>query len=228
MLELHEIARSLQSGKAQETVDLITQALAENYAIEDILKQGLIAGMAAVERRYRKNEIFIPEVLITVRALNMGIRLLKPFLDACETPQKGTVVIGTVKGDIQEIEKNLIAVMMRGMGLRVIDLGAAVTSERFIEAAERENARIIACTAALTTTMPHMKTLVQAVIAAKLRDQVKIMISGAPVTERYCEAIGADIYAPDAISAAEMAEAYCSSAESRPGGSRDTLEKREP
>jgi methanogenic corrinoid protein MtbC1 len=188
---------------------VITQALAENYAIEDILKQGLIAGMMAVEQRYRRNEIFIPEVLIVVRALNMGIRLLKPLLDACESPQKGTVVIGTVKGDRQEIEKNLIALMMRGMGLRVIDLGAAVTSERFIDAAEREHAQIIACTAALTTTMPHMKTLVQAVIAAKMREQVKIMISGAPVTERYREVIGADLYAPDAVSAAEMAEAYC-------------------
>ncbi|MDR2536586.1 MAG: cobalamin-dependent protein [Treponema sp.] len=215
MLELQEIAQSLQSGKAQETMDLINQALAENYAVEDILKHGLIAGMTAVEQRYRRNEIFIPEVLITARALNMGIRLLKPILDACEAAQKGTVVIGTVKGDIQEIEKNLIAVMMRGMGLRVIDLGAAVTSERFIAAAERENAQIIACTAALTTTMPHMKTLVQAVITAKLREQVKIMVSGAPVTERYCEVIGADLYAPDAVSAAEMAQAYCNAVESR-------------
>ncbi|MDR0563100.1 MAG: cobalamin-dependent protein [Spirochaetaceae bacterium] len=211
MLELQEIALSLQSGKAQETMDLISRAIAEQYAIEDILKYGLIAGMAEVERRYRKNEIFITEVLITARALNMGIRLLKPFLDACESSQKGTVVIGTVKGDIQEIEKNLMSVMMRGMGLRVVDLGAAVTSERFIEAAEREKACIIACTAALTTTMPHMKALVQAVIAAKLRDQVKIMVSGAPVTERYCSVIGADLYAPDAVSAAEMAEAYCNS-----------------
>lgn len=211
MLELHEIARSLQSGNAQETMHLISRALDEQYAVEDILKHGLITGMAEVERRYRRNEIFITELLITARALNMGIRLLKPFLDAAESSKKGTVVIGTVKGDIQEIEKNLIAVMMRGIGLRVVDLGAAVTSERFIEAAEREDAQIIACTAALTTTMPHMKSLVQAVAEAKLKPQVKVMISGAPVTERYCEVIGADLYAPDAVSAAELAEAYCSS-----------------
>ncbi|MDR0569438.1 MAG: cobalamin-dependent protein [Spirochaetaceae bacterium] len=211
MLALQEIARSLQSGNAQETMGLISRALAEQYSIEDILKHGLIAGMSDVERRYRRNEIFITEVLITARALNLGIRQLKPYLDACESPQKGTVVAGTAKGDIQEIEKNLIVVMMRGMGLRVVDLGAAVTAERFIDAAERENALIIVCTAALTTTMPHLKGLVQAVIDAKMRDRVKIMVGGAPVTERYCEAIGADMYAPDAVTAAEIAEAYCCS-----------------
>ncbi|MDR0525614.1 MAG: cobalamin-dependent protein [Spirochaetaceae bacterium] len=217
MLELQEIARTLQSGKAQEMMSLISRAIAEQYPVGDILKHGLIPGMAEVERRYRKNEIFITEVLITARALNLGIRQLQPYLEACESPQKGTVVIGTAKGDIQEIEKNLIGVMMRGLGLRVIDLGASVPSERFIEAAEREHARIIVCTASLTTTMPHLKALTQAVADAKLREKVKIMIGGAPVTKHYCEAIGADMYAQDAVSAAEIAEAYCNPQTNTPG-----------
>ncbi|MDR1956251.1 MAG: cobalamin-dependent protein [Treponema sp.] len=209
MIDLHTIALSLQAGKATETSALITQAVQENYALEDILKQGLIAGMEAVEHRFSRNEIGIPQVLVVERALNMGIKTLTPLLNACETAGKGTVVIGTVKGDIQDTDKNLISVMMRGLGLRVIDLGAAVTSERFIHAAEQEKAQIIACTAARTTTMPQMKTLVQAINTAGIRDQVKIMVSGDPVTERYCEVIGADLYAPDAVRAAELAEAHC-------------------
>ncbi|MDR2797378.1 MAG: cobalamin-dependent protein [Treponema sp.] len=209
MVDLHKIALSIQAGKAKETSELITQAVNENYPFEDILKHGLIAGMETVEQRFRRQEICIPEVLVVERALNIGIKTLTPYLHASETAGKGTVVIGTVKGDIQDTEKNLISVMMRGLGLRVIDLGAAVTSERFIQAAEHEKAQIIACTAARTTTMHQMKTLVQAVNTAGIRNHVKIMVSGDPVTERYCEVIGADLYAPDVVSAAEIAEAHC-------------------
>ncbi|MDR2393242.1 MAG: cobalamin-dependent protein [Treponema sp.] len=209
MVDLSKIAQSIQAGKAQETSALITQAVNENYPFEDILKHGLIAGIERGEQRFRRNKICIPEVLVMERALNMGIKILTPYLRACETAGKGTVVIGTVKGDIQDTEKNLISVMMRGIGLRVIDLGAAVTSERFIQAAEQEKAQIIACTAARTTTMPQMKTLVQAVNTAGIRNQVKIMVSGDPVTKRYCEVIGADLYAPDVVSAAEIAQAHC-------------------
>ncbi|MDR1302729.1 MAG: cobalamin-dependent protein [Treponema sp.] len=209
MVNLYTIALSIQAGNAKETNDLIAQAVNEQYPLEDILKQGLIAGMEAADQQFRRNEIGIPEVLVAERALNMAIKILTPHLHASESAGKGTVVIGTVKGDIQDTEKNLISVMMRGLGLRVIDLGAAVTSERFIHAAEQEKAQIIACTAARTTTMPQMKTLVQAVNSAGLRNQVKIMVSGDPVTERYCEVIGADLYAPDVISAAEIAEAHC-------------------
>ncbi|MDR2632291.1 MAG: cobalamin-dependent protein [Treponema sp.] len=209
MVDLSHLAQHIQAGKAQEASELITQALCENYPLEDILKHGLIAGMEKAVQRFRRNEISIPAVLVVERALNMGIKILTPYLRASETAGKGTVVIGTVKGDIQDTEKNLISVMMRGLGLRVIDLGAAVTSERFIHAAEQEKAQIIACTAARTTTMPQMKTLVQAVNSAGIRNQVKIMVSGDPVTERYCEVIGADLYAPDAVRAAEIAEAHC-------------------
>ncbi|MHB9293758.1 putative Methionine synthase [Hollandina sp. SP2] len=209
MVDLHNIALSIQAGKAKETQELITQAIKENYPFEDIFKHGLIAGKETVDQRFRRHEICIPEMLVVERALNIGIKTIASYLHARETPGKGTVVIGTVKGDIQDIEKNLISVMMRGLGLRVIDLGAAVASERFIQTAAREKAHIIACTAARTTTMPQMKTLVQAAHTAGIRNRVKIMVSGDPVTERYCEVIGADLYAPDVVSAAEIAEAHC-------------------
>jgi methanogenic corrinoid protein MtbC1 len=192
-----------------ETSELISQAIRENYSIENILKQGIIAGMVAVERRFRQNEIFIPDVLTATRAMNMGIKVLKPSLTIPDGESKGTVVIGTVTGDMQEIEKNLIAVMMQGMGLKVIDLGGSVTQERFIETAKKEKAQIIACIASRTTTMPHMKSLVRALNASGLHEEVKIMIYGGPVTDQYSQSIGADFYAPDAEKAAEIALAYC-------------------
>ncbi|MDR1986565.1 MAG: cobalamin-dependent protein [Treponema sp.] len=207
MVELHSIALSVQAGKAQETSALISQAVKEHYPFKDILWKGLVTAIETAYPRFRKRGVL--ETLLVERALNIGIKTIIPYLRASETSKKGTVVIGTVKGDIQDIEKNLISVMMQGLGLRVIDLGAAVPSERFIQAAAREKAQIIACTAARTTTMPQMKTLVQAAHTAGIRKQVKILVSGDPVTERYCEVIGADLYAPDVIGAAEIAEAHC-------------------
>ncbi|MDR2101059.1 MAG: B12-binding domain-containing protein [Treponema sp.] len=209
MVDLNEISYSLQSGKARETSELISQAIRENHSVENILKQGLLAGMSAVERRFRKNEIFIPDVLVAARAMNMGIQVLKPSLMVADAESKGTVVIGTVSGDMQEIEKNLIAIMMLGMGLKVIDLGGGVSQERFIETAKKEKAQIITCVASRTSTMPHMKALVQALNASGLHREIKIMIYGGPVTDRYGQSIGADFYAPDAEQAAEIAMAYC-------------------
>jgi methanogenic corrinoid protein MtbC1 len=209
-MDLNAISNSLQSGKAKETSELIIRAIQENHSIENIVKQGLIAGMYAVEQRYRQNEIFIAEVLTANRAMKMGINVLKPVLNKPRQSYKGAVVIGTVKGDMRDTEKNLMAIMMQGMGLRVIDLGAGIGNEQFIEQATAEKAQIIACTAALPAAMTQMKGLVQALKIAGIRDQVKIMIAGAPVTERYCEIIGADIYASDAVNAAELASAYCS------------------
>ncbi|MDR2103024.1 MAG: cobalamin-dependent protein [Treponema sp.] len=209
MVDLIEISHSLQSGKAQKTSELITQAIQENNSIENILKHGLIAGMSAVERRFSQNEIFFSDVLVAARAMNMGIKVLKPSLTVSEEEKKGTVVIGTVKGDMQEIEKNLIGIMMLGRGLKVIDLGAGVSQERFIAAAKEEEAQIIACVASLTTTMPHMKSLVQALNASGLHDEVKVMIYGKPVTGRYAQIIGADFYASDTEKAAEIAVTYC-------------------
>jgi methanogenic corrinoid protein MtbC1 len=207
-MNLNDISHSLQSGKAKETSDLIARAIKENYSVESILKQGLIPGMAAVKNRLRKNEIFVPDLLVAARAMNMGIKTLRPTLASSIGEPTGTAVIGTVRGDTHDIEKNLMSIMMEGKGLKVIDLGTGVSAERFIEAAVTGKAQIIACSAMLPTTMGQLKSIVQAAASAGIRDQVKIIITGAPVTEKYCHIIGADMYAPDAVSAAEMASAH--------------------
>jgi methanogenic corrinoid protein MtbC1 len=203
MVNLQEISISLQSGKVREMSDLINRAMEENYSTDSILHQGLIPGIAAVEERFRKNEIFVPEFLIAARAMNMGIKMLRP---ASGVPA-GTVVIGTVKGDMRDTEKNLIAVLMEGMGLRVIDLGAGIPPEKFIDAARGEKARVVICTAAHTSSLFQMKLLVQAFVSDEIRNQIKVMVTGAPVTEKYCRIIGADLYAPNVIGAAKLAAA---------------------
>jgi methanogenic corrinoid protein MtbC1 len=209
MVNLSDISQSLQSGKAGETSDLIARAIAEHYSVESILKQGLIPGMYAVTDRYKRKEIFQPELLIAKRAMNMGIRTLRQASALPAGKPKGTVVIGAVKGDSRDIEKNLMAVTMEGLGLRVIDLGTGVSPERFVEAAIAEKARVILCTANLPAAMGQLKLVVHAAVSSGLRNRVTIMISGAPVTEKYCRAIGADFYAKDTVTAAEMAGAIC-------------------
>jgi methanogenic corrinoid protein MtbC1 len=208
MVNLNEIAEKIQAGKAKEASCLINRAINEDYSIDRIVREGLVAGMTAVDRRFRKNEISIPDLLIAERAMNMGIQIIQSRLSATAVSPKGTVVIGTLEGDILEREKNLTSIMMQGLGLRVIDLGVSVSTGQLIAAAIEEKAQIIACSAALTTYMPQMKSLVQAANSARIRDSVKILISGGPVTVQFCRCIGADMYAPDVISAAEMASAY--------------------
>jgi methanogenic corrinoid protein MtbC1 len=209
MVNLKDISSSLQLGKATETADLITRAFKENYSVESILKNGLIPGMLEMKNKLEKQEILVPELIVAARAMNIGIKTLRPLIASTSVEPKGIVIIGTVKGDIYEIDKNLIAVTMEGIGLRVVDLGIGVTAERFVEAAVKEKAQVIVCCANLTTTMPQLKMVVHAVASAGIRNKVKLLITGAPVTERYCRVIGADIYAPDTISAAEMAAAGC-------------------
>ncbi|WP_010262173.1 cobalamin-binding protein [Treponema primitia] len=209
MVNLSDISQSLQSGKAVETSDLIARAIEENYSADTILKQGVIPGMRAVKARYMRKEIYQPELLIAARAMNMGIRTLRPLIALSMGNPKGTVIIGTVKGDIQDIEKNLMALTMEGAGLRVIDLGIGVSADRFIEAAIMERARIIFCTANLPATMGQLKLVVHAATASGIRGRIKIMVSGAPVTEKYCHVIEADIYARDMVNAAEMAGSIC-------------------
>jgi methanogenic corrinoid protein MtbC1 len=216
MVDLNDISYTVQSGKARETSALVSQALEEHYAIEMIMKQGMIAGLQAVEERYKQNELFVPELRLAVRAMNWGIRQMKQAIKALRQEVYGTVVIGTVIGDSEDIEKNLISIMMEGMNLRVVDLGTEVTANQFIQTAIQENARLIICSATMLPTMVHMKTLVNAASAADIRDQVKILITGAPVSERFRRAIGADMYAPDTISAAKMAAAYCLQCIGRP------------
>ncbi|MDR3333411.1 MAG: cobalamin-dependent protein [Treponema sp.] len=208
MVDLVQIAHTLQDGRAQEASDLIIQALEEDYTVEDILSQGLRAGMISLEQRFRSQAISIPQVLIALRAMHAAMRILKPLLLHSGSGVKGIVVIGTVPGDLHDIPKNLMSIMMESLGLRVIDLGIGVSPERFIEVVKQEPVHIIVCTAELIITMPQLKLLVEAFDAPGIRDQVKIMISGAPVTEQYCRSIGADFYAPDAISAMRLAAAY--------------------
>lgn len=209
MFNLREISVSLQSGGAQETANLIRRALRENYSAEQILKEGLAAGIAEAEQRYGTGVPFTPEMIFVARALNVGISTLRSAAGLAGGESWGTVIAGTVKEDLFDIEKNLSVMMMEIRGLRVIDLGVSVSAERFIESAKSTDSQIIACSAARINTMPRLKEIIHTAEAAGIRKRVKILISGKPVTEQYRAAIGADFFAPDALSAGELAAAHC-------------------
>ena len=207
---LEDISAKLQAGKAKDVKALVQQAIDEGIPAKQILEEGLLSGMSVIGEKFKNNEIFVPEVLIAARAMNMGASLLKPLLAESGVKATGKACIGTVKGDLHDIGKNLVKMMLEGKGLEVIDLGTDVSPEAFVKAAQEENCQIICCSALLTTTMGVMGEVVKAVTDAGLRDKVKIMIGGAPVTEAFCRKIGADAYTPDAASAADRAAAYCS------------------
>jgi len=206
---LNEISQFLQQGRARNVKELVQKAIDEGIDPKVILEEGLISGMNIVGEKFKNNELFVPDVLIAARAMNAGTELLKPLLASAGVKAAGKVVIGTVRGDLHDIGKNLVKMMMEGKGLEVIDLGIDVPPEKFIASAKENNAKIIACSALLTTTMGEMKNVVEAAKEAGIRDSVKIMIGGAPVTQSYCESIGADLYAPDAASAADIAVRAC-------------------
>ncbi|MBP3673439.1 MAG: corrinoid protein [Oscillospiraceae bacterium] len=208
-MDLQEISIQLQAGKAKIVKALVQQAIDEGIPAQKILDEGLLAGMNVVGEKFKNNEIFVPEVLIAARAMNMGAGLLKPLLAQDGAKASGKVCIGTVRGDLHDIGKNLVRMMMEGKGLEVIDLGTDVTPEAFIQAVTEQGCQVICCSALLTTTMGVMPEVVKAVEAAGIRDKVKIMIGGAPVTEAFCQQIGADAYTPDATSAAEKAVEFC-------------------
>ena len=204
MAVLEEISTNLQAGQAQKVKDLVQQALDEGVEVEKILNEGLLAGMSVVGEKFKKNEVYVPEVLIAARAMHWGMEVLQPLLVDAGVEPIGKVVLGTVKGDLHDIGKNLVGMMLRGAGFEVIDVGIDVPPEKFVEAAKENNARIVACSALLTTTMPQMKSVVEAVKAAGIDS--KVMIGGAPVTQDYADEISADGYAPDAASAADLAK----------------------
>lgn len=206
---LEEISTMLQAGKAPKVKTLVQQALDEGIGAQDILENGLLAGMNVIGQKFKNNEVFVPEVLVAARAMNRGITVLRPQLVADGIEEKGTVILGTVKGDLHDIGKNLVRMMMEGKGLKVIDLGVDVTADAFVDAARENNANIIALSALLTTTMGEMKTVVEAVKASDLNGKVKIMVGGAPVTAAFAESIGADCYTPDATAAAAAAMDFC-------------------
>lgn len=204
---LQEISENLQRGKAKLVKELVGKAIESKISAKEILDEGLLAGMSVIGEKFKNNEIYVPEVLIAARAMNAGSEVLKPHLVEDGIEAAGKVVIGTVKGDLHDIGKNLVKMMMEGKGLEVIDLGVDVSAEKFVEAVIAENAQIIACSALLTTTMSEMKSVVEAAGKAGIRDRVTIMIGGAPVTQSFCDSIHADIYTPDAATAADAAVA---------------------
>lgn len=204
---LTEISENLQRGKAKVVKTLVQQAIDEGIPAQQILEEGLLEGMNIVGEKFKVNEVFVPEVLVAARAMNMGTALLKPLLAQSGVKAAGKVCIGTVKGDLHDIGKNLVKMMMEGKGLEVVDLGVDVSPEQFIDAVKNEGCQIICCSALLTTTMGVMGEVVKAAEAAGVRDQVKIMVGGAPVTENFCQQIGADTYTSDAASAADAAVA---------------------
>ena len=209
MVVLSDISENLQKGKQKIVRELVQQAIDEGINPEQILNEGLLAGMSIVGEKFKNNEVYVPEVLVAARAMNIGVEILKPHLAANGVQATGKVCIGTVQGDLHDIGKNLVKMMMEGKGLEVIDLGTDVSPETFVKTAIEQNCRVICCSALLTTTMDVMEEVVKAVEAAGIRDKVKIMIGGAPVNEEYCQKIGADCYTVDAASAADAAVAFC-------------------
>jgi 5-methyltetrahydrofolate--homocysteine methyltransferase len=199
-----DISTSLQKGQAAKVGELTKQALAEGKTPKEILEQGLIAAMAIVGAKFKNNEVYVPEVLIAARAMHAGMNIVKPLLSLAGVQPVAKIVLGTVKGDLHDIGKNLVGMMLEGGGFEVVDIGIDVSPEKFVEAVKTSGAKIVAMSALLTTTMPSMKTSVDALKASNIA--VKTMIGGAPVTQRYAEEIGADGYAPDAASAVDKAK----------------------
>ena len=210
MTDLMEISAALQKGRAKVVKELVEQAIADGISAKEILDGGLLHGMNIVGAKFKVNELYVPDVLVAARAMNAGSELLKPLLVEDGVEAAGKVVLGTCKGDLHDIGKNLVKMMMEGKGLEVIDLGVDVPSEKFVDAAIENEAQIIACSALLTTTMGEMGSVVKAAEEKGVRDKYTIMIGGAPVNESFKESVGADIYAPDAASAADEAIAAIS------------------
>jgi len=202
---LARISEELQNGKAKIVKQLVEDALNEGVSAQDILNGGLMAGLDIIAVKFKNNEVYVPEVLVAARAMNMGTSVLKPHLTESGAKPAGKALLGTVKGDLHDIGKNLVKIMFEGKGIEVIDLGVDVPPEEFVRVQKEENADIIALSALLTTTMEEMKVVVDAFIEAGLRDDVIIMVGGAPVNESTRDSSGADIYAEDAATGAEQA-----------------------
>ena len=205
---LNEISLNVQNGKSKIVKELVQQAVDAGAVVEEILKDGLLAGMSVVGEKFKNNEVYVPEVLVAARAMSMGMEILRPLLIADGVKATGRVCIGTVQGDLHDIGKNLVKMMMEGKGLEVIDLGTDVAPETFVQTAIEQDCKVICCSALLTTTMDVMADVVKAAEAAGIRDKVKIMVGGAPVNEEFCQKIGADSYTVDAASAADAAVAF--------------------
>ena len=201
---LEEIADKVQIGDSASVEVLTKKALSKDISAGEILNNGLVEGMNIVSEKFKNNEIFIPEVLISAKSMNIGLEILKPLLAEAGVESKGKVVIGTVKGDLHDIGKNIVAMLLKGAGFDVIDLGADVPKEKFLEFVKNESANVLGMSALLTTTMTYMKEVIETLKDAGLRENVKVIIGGAPVTESYAVQINADGYAPDAASGVDL------------------------
>ena len=202
---IEKITLKIDTGDAEGVAELIEQAVGQNIPTEEILNQGLVAGMNIVSEKFKNNEIFIPEVLVSAKAMKAGMAIIRPLLAKANIKSRGKVVIGTIQGDLHDIGKNIVAMLLEGAGFEVIDLGADVQIEKFVEQAEKENADIVGMSALLTTTMVNMGPVIEGLVKAGKKEKVRVMIGGAPVTQAFADNIKADGYAPDASTAVDLA-----------------------
>jgi len=207
MSTLESLKQNVIDGNSRDVTTLVKQALTEGIPAEQILNAGLIAGMSQVGKLFECGEFYVPEMLVAARAMKSGLDVLRPALVAANVQAIGKIIIGTVKGDLHDIGKNLVAMMMEGAGFQVIDLGVDVPPDKFVAAVREHQPQLLGLSALLTTTMPAMRATLDALQAAGVRDQVKVLVGGAPVTGKFAREIGADAYAPDASTAATRAKA---------------------
>ena len=203
MFDLSELSQAVINGQKAKAEELTRKALEEGFSPVTIINEALVPGMAVVGEKFKNNEFYIPEVLVAARAMNAAMAIVKPLIVGDQLKPLGKVVIGTVRGDLHDIGKNLVMMMLEGAGFEIVDLGVDVAPEKFVEAAKANSADVVAMSALLTTTMPAMKDTIAALEENGLRDKVKVIIGGAPVTQSYADSIGADGYAPDAASAVD-------------------------
>ncbi|MBU0515310.1 MAG: corrinoid protein [Proteobacteria bacterium] len=202
---LAQIASSLIKGQAPRVQELVQSCLDQGVAPETIMDQGLVSAMSLIGRRFKKGEIYMPEVMIAARAMNAGLAILDPVLSQSDVEPRGRLLLGTVRADLHDVGKNMVSMMFRGAGFEVIDLGVDVPEARFVEAMTEHSLDVVGLSALLTMTIPQLKSTIEAIVAAGLRDRAIVMVGGAPVTEAYALEIGADGWAPDAASAVDRA-----------------------
>jgi len=201
---LNQIAVDLQDGKAESVKENVKKALADGFSADEVLHKGLMSGMNVIGKKFKNDEIFVPEVLVGARAMKSGMEVLKPVLIEDKVESEGKVLLGTVKGDLHDIGKNLVSMMLEGGGYEVIDLGVDVGTDDFVKNLKETKADILAMSALLTTTLSEMKNVIEVLVEQGLQNKVKVVIGGAPVSQEYADEIGADGYAPDAASAVDI------------------------
>jgi 5-methyltetrahydrofolate--homocysteine methyltransferase len=206
MTIFEKIADEVQKGNSELVEELVKEALSQEVSAEKILNEGLVQGMNIVSEKFKNNECFIPEVLVSAKAMSIGLEILKPRLAETNVKSRGKVVIGTIQGDLHDIGKNIVAMLLQGAGFEIVDLGADVPIEKFVESAKNEKADIVGISALLITTMINMKAVINGLKDAGLRGNVKVIVGGAPVTQAYADQIEADGYAPDAASGVDVAK----------------------